>query len=306
MMRRQQMVSVAANVAARAGGATTLGAVRREAAARLARAGIGSAALEARLLAARALGIEEAVVLACSDAEVDREARARLAALVRRRIRGEPIARILGRKEFWSSAFALAPETLVPRPESETVVEAALAVLPDRNAAFRVLDLGTGSGALLAAILLERPAAFGIGLDRSERALLVARDNLRCLGLGGRVGFVCADWSAPLAGRFDLVVANPPYVACAEIASLPPEVRDFDPRLALDGGGDGLDAYRRILPDLPRLLAREGFAVLELGRGQEQAVAALALTAGLVVGGPARRDLAGIPRALVLGAPSQK
>lgn len=306
MTGRQQMAGMAANAALRASGATTLGAVRREAAARLAKAGIGSAALEARLLLARALAIEETAVLASSEAEVDREARMRLDALVSRRIQGEPLARILGRKEFWSSAFALAPETLVPRSESETVVEAALSVLADRKAAFRVLDLGTGSGALLAAILLERPAAFGLGLDKSEGALRVARDNLRCLGLSDRAGFVCADWSAPLAGRFDLVVANPPYIARAEFASLPPEVRDFDPRLALDGGGDGLDAYRRILPDLPRLLAPKGSAVLELGRGQEPAVAALAEAAGLVVGGPARRDLAGIPRALVIGARVQK
>jgi release factor glutamine methyltransferase len=279
----------------------TVGALRRDASARLAKAGIGSAALEARLLLARALAIEETAVLALADAEVEPAKRARLEALVQRRVKGEPLARILGRKEFWSSAFALGPETLVPRPESETVVEAALAALPDRTAALKVLDLGTGTGVLLAAILLERTAAFGVGVDRSERALQVAQENLRALGLAGRAGLVCGDWSAAIAGRFDLIVANPPYIAQSEFDRLPAEVREHDPRLALDGGRDGLDAYRVILPDLPRLLAPAGIAVLELGQGQEAAVGALARTARLSARGPARRDLLGIPRALVIG-----
>jgi release factor glutamine methyltransferase len=284
----------------------TVGTLRREASARLAKAGIGSAALDARLLVARGLEIEEAAVFSLADAEVEPAKRARLEALLQRRIQGEPIARILGRKEFWSSAFALGPDTLVPRPESETVVEAALAALPDRKAALSVLDLGTGTGALLAAILLERPAAFGVGIDRSERALQVARDNLRCLGLAGRVALVCGDWSAAIAGRFDLVVANPPYIARSEFDRLPAEVRDHDPRLALDGGSDGLDAYRAILPDLTRLLAPGGIAVLELGQGQEASVGALARAAGLFAHGPARRDLLGISRALVIGAQDPK
>jgi len=279
----------------------TVGALRRDASARLAKAGIGSAALEARLLVARALAIEETAVLALADAEVEPVKRARLEALVQRRVKGEPIARILGRKEFWSSAFALGPDTLVPRPESETVVEAALAALPDRKAALKVLDLGTGTGVLLAAILLERPASFGVGVDRSERALQVARENLRALGLADRAALVCGDWSGAIAGRFDLVVANPPYIARSEFDRLPPEVREHDPRLALDGGRDGLDAYRVILPDLPRLLTPGGIAVLELGQGQEAAVGALARTARLAARGPARCDLLGIPRALVIG-----
>jgi release factor glutamine methyltransferase len=278
----------------------TVAALRRDVTVRLTKAGIGSAALEARLLVARALGLEESAVLGAADAEVERAARVRLETLVQRRIKGEPLARILGRKEFWSSAFALTPETLVPRPESETVVEAALAALPDRKAGLRVLDLGTGTGALLGAILLERPAAFGIGVDRSERALLVARDNLRALGLADRAAFVCGDWSAALGGQFDLVVANPPYIARSEFDRLPKEVREHDPRLALDGGTDGLDAYRAILPDLVRLLSPGGVAVLELGQGQESAVADLAAAPGLEVAGPARRDLLGVPRALVI------
>ena len=288
------------------GKTTTVGALRREVAERLARAGIGSAALEARVLITRALGIEESAIFASSDAEVDAAARARIDALARRREGGEPLARILGRKEFWSSAFALAPETLVPRPESETVVEAALAALPDRNAPLRVLDLGTGTGALLAALLIERPRAFGLGIDRSEHALLVARENLHSLGLADRAAFVCCDWSASIAARFDLVVANPPYIVRAELDALPREVRDFDPRLALDGGGDGLEAYRAIVPDLPRLVAPGGVAVLELGRGQEAAVTALARAANLIVNESARRDLLGIPRALVLRIEGQK
>ena len=288
------------------GKATTVGALRREVAERLAKAGIGSAALEARVLIARALGIEESAIFATSDAEVDAAARARIDALAGRREGGEPLARILGRKEFWSSTFALAPETLVPRPESETVVEAALAAMPDRKAALRVLDLGTGTGALLAALLLERPCAFGVGIDRSEHALLVARDNLQSLGLADRAAFACCDWSAAIGARFDLIVANPPYIVHAELETLPREVRDFDPRLALDGGGDGLQAYRAILPDLPRLMAPGGVTVLELGRGQEAAVSALAPVANLIVNEPARRDLLGIPRALVLRAQGRK
>jgi len=295
-----------APVKTKKGKTTTVGALRRDVTARLEKAGIGSAALEARVLIARALGIEESAILATSDADVDAATRIRIEALVCRRVDGEPLARILGRKEFWSSAFALAPETLVPRPESETVVEAALAALPDRNAPLRVLDLGTGTGALLAALLIERPRAFGLGIDRSEHALLVARENLHSLGLADRAAFACCDWSASIAARFDLVVANPPYIVRAELDALPREVRDFDPRLALDGGGDGLEAYRAIVPDLPRLVAPGGVAVLELGRGQEAAVTALARAANLIVNESARRDLLGIPRALVLRIEGQK
>jgi len=280
----------------------TIGFLRRRTAAKLRAAGIESAELDARVLIAHALGIEMAVLLARPDTKIDAEAEARLEACVRRRLAGEPIARILGGKEFWSRSFALGPETLVPRPETETLVEAALAALPDRNASIRLLDLGVGSGVLLAAILIERPQAFGVGVDRSREALAVARANLENLGVGARAVLMCGDWGAAIGRTFDLVVANPPYVATAAIATLSPEVRDHDPLFALDGGADGLDAYRAIASDLPRLLASGGVAILELGDGQEAAVVRLARKAGLIVNGAARRDLSGRPRALVLRA----
>jgi release factor glutamine methyltransferase len=222
---------------------------------------------------------------------------------VRRRLAGEPIARIVGYREFWSRSFTLGPHTLVPRPESETVVEAALAAMPDRDAKFRVLDLGLGSGALLAAILLERPHAYGIGVDRNARTIAVARANLAAFGLSARAAFVCGDWTVALgAEKFDLVVANPPYIPTAELAQLALEVREHDPIFALDGGVDGLTAYRAIVADLSRVLTPGGVAVLELGKGQEAAVAAFARARGLAVDGPARCDLSGLSRALVLQA----
>ena len=216
----------------------------------------------------------------------------RLEALAARRAAREPLSRIVGRREFWSRSFWLAPETFDPRPDSETAVEAALAALPR----FRtVLDLGTGSGCLLAALLAERPGAWGLGIDRSPGACRAARRNLAGLPAAVAAG----DWGSAAAGRFDLVVSNPPYIPSADIAALMPEVRDHDPRLALDGGADGLDAYRAILRDLQRLLAPGGAAVLELGCGQAEAVAALAGAQGFRVQ-DIRADLGGIPRAMAL------
>ena len=217
-----------------------------------------------------------------------------LEALADRRAAREPVSRITGRREFWSRDFLLTPETFDPRPDSETVVEAALAAMPSfRN----VLDLGTGSGCLLTALLAERPGIPGLGIDRSQGACRAARRNLEGLPAMVAVG----DWGTAVGGRFDLVVSNPPYIPSAEIAGLMPEVRNHDPRLALDGGADGLDAYRAILGDLPRLLSAGGTAVLELGFGQAEAVAALAEASGLRVG-DIRADLGGIPRAMVLGS----
>ena len=284
----------------RARSEASIGALRRSAAARLHEGGVESAEADARVLLSHALGMEDAAILAESDVKAAEDARRRFEGFLARRLAGEPIARIIGRKEFWSRSFRLEPDTLVPRPETETVVEAALAAFPDRNAPLRVLDLGTGAGILLAAILVERPRASGLGIDRSEGALVVARANLAALGLGARAAFAGGDWGAALGGKFDLVVCNPPYIAAPEFARLSLEVRDHDPHFALDGGADGLDAYRAVVSDLARLLHAHGVAVLELGRGQEEAVANLARDSGLFVAGPARPDLAGIPRALTL------
>jgi release factor glutamine methyltransferase len=293
------------SAAATASPPPTLGALVRAAAASLAAAGVPEPAADARVLAQTAFGLDRAGLLAGRDARPEEGDRARYAALIARRAAREPVSRIVGRREFWSLEFGLSPATLDPRPDSETLVEAALAALDDRAARWRLLDLGTGTGCLLLALLSELPAAYGLGVDRSAAALAVARGNAGRFGLAGRAAFLAADWAAGLAGRFDLVVANPPYVATAEIAALAPEVAGFDPPAALDGGADGLDAYRAIAPALPDLLAEGGRAVLEIGAKQADAVEDLLAAAGL---GPARRhrDLAGHTRALEIRRCSAK
>lgn len=222
------------------------------------------------------------------------------AAAVARRAAREPLAFIRGCREFWSLTLRVSRATLIPRPESETLVEAALGAFPDRTRPLRVLDLGTGTGCLLLAVLSEFPAAFGVGVDRSFAAAALARENAVALGFGARCVFGVADWATCLGGPFDLVLANPPYVPRAEIGTFAPEVARYEPLAALDGGPDGCAAYRQIFADLARLLApREAIAVCELGQGGAGSVSALARAAGLVVA-DVRRDLSGIPRALVL------
>lgn len=281
--------------------AVTRAALRRALAARLTQAGIDSPDLDARLLLAHALGVSVSDLVMASDAPVAPDAAAQAEGLLARRLAGEPVARILGTREFWSLPFALSGETLVPRPDTEAVVEEALARVSDRTAPLRVLDLGIGSGAILAALLSELPAAFGIGVDRSADAARTARDNLARLGLGHRSAVVVGDWGTALVGRFDLVVSNPPYIPTADIEALAREVRDHDPMPALDGGADGLDAYRALIAALPSLLRAGGVAVFELGIGQEAEVTDLARGAGLPVTRPARRDLGGVARALAVG-----
>ena len=272
--------------------------------ARLRAAGIDSAALDARLLAGAALGWSREALLTRSGDTPPPEARARFEALLARRADREPVSRILGRREFWSLEFVLAPDTLDPRPDSETLVEAALALAP-RDRALNILDLGTGSGCLLLALLTELPLAHGLGLDGAEGAVAAAAANADRLGLAGRARFLrrdwCeADWSVGLVpdGGFDLVVSNPPYIPALEISHLAPEVARFDPRAALDGGEDGLDAYRSLAPVLPGLLAADGLTVFEHGAGQGAAVVALVAAAGLVPAG-SRADLAGIDRCVL-------
>jgi release factor glutamine methyltransferase len=217
--------------------------------------------------------------------------------LLLRRVAREPLALILGKREFWSLDFAVSPETLIPRPESETLIEAAVEAFRGRPPR-TVLDLGTGTGCLLLAALSEFTSAFGIGVDRSPAAAAVARQNAVALGLADRASFVCGDWADALGSHFDLVLCNPPYIPKSEVCGLMPEVARFEPRTALDGGPDGLAAYRLLLPTLPRLLERDGAAVLELGAVQAGPVGALARQAGLVM--DLRNDLAGIARAMLL------
>jgi release factor glutamine methyltransferase len=229
--------------------------------------------------------------------------RARIAAIRERIAAREPLGRVLGQREFWGLEFALSPDTLEPRPESETIIEAVLARLSDRRGPYRFLDLGTGTGCLLLALLSEYPRASGVGIDLAPGAAATARLNAAALGLHGRASFAAGDWGRALTGGFDAVVANPTYIATAAIAGLMPEVRDHDPRLALDGGEDGLAAYRAIAADLSRLLVPGGWFAGEIGMGQEGAIAAIVAAGGLAIE-TIVPDLAGMPRCLVARRPS--
>lgn len=277
------------------------------AARRLSAAGITATRLEARLLLAEAAGIAPERQLADPDRPVGADQAARFSHLVERRAQREPMAHILGRREFWSLPFAVTADTLVPRPETETVVEAALGSIGDRTRPIRLLDLGTGSGCLLLALLSALPNAWGLGVDASPAAVRVARQNAALLGLAARAQFIVADWGAALgAAAFDLAVSNPPYVVDAEIDRLAPEVARFEPRLALAGGPDGLACYRALVPDLARSVRPGGVAVVELGQGQADDVARLAAAARLIETGRGL-DLAGIARCLIMQrAPSPR
>ena len=263
-------------------------------------AGLDSPELDARILVGHALSLDHAALAAAGARILSAEERETIAAFANRRLAREPIARIVGNKEFWSLKLRVGATTLVPRPETETVVEAALAAIDAGGVRARPLliaDLGTGSGALLLALSAELPNAFGVGTDKSVGALWIARENAQRLQLQ-RAAFVTCDMSAALGGPFDLIVSNPPYVASGHIASLAAEVRDYDPRSALDGGTDGLDYHRAIARAAPALLKPGGALVVELGAGQAQAVAGLFAAAGLETW-PPRADLYGVPRALL-------
>ncbi len=279
-------------------GPATVGRLLDAASSRLAAAGVAEPRRDARLLLAAALESSAATLLARDDLVVDAGVAARFDGHVARRAEREPVSRILARREFWSLPFRLTPAMLDPRPDSEALIEAALALVPDRAAPLRLLDLGTGSGCLLLALLSELPRATGLGIDRDPDAVAGAAANARALDLASRAAFRPGDWGAGLAERFDLVVANPPYIPDGEIATLAPEVARYEPRGALAGGADGLDAYRVLAGQLGDLLAAEGHAVLELGRGQDAAVAALLRAAGLEIRG-FRHDLGGVVRCVV-------
>ena len=248
---------------------------------------------------ATALECDPARVLGFPETNLDPLAESRLAALLARRAAREPMARILGYREFWSLRFELSPATLDPRPDSETLIEAALAALPDRARPYRVLDLGSGSGCLLLALLSELPCAWGLGIDRAESAVATARRNAAALGLVGRARFAVGDWAAAIAGEWDVILVNPPYIPASAIAGLMPEVAGHEPRLALEGGIDGLDAYRAVGPQIAGLLAPQGVAAVELGQGQAEAAAGIMMGAGLAIR-EVRHDLAGVDRCLML------
>lgn len=274
-----------------------------EAASRLRSAGVDSPRAEARLLLAHAMSVRQEEII--SGAHPDDAALARFRAAVERRHAREPFAYIVGRREFFSLDFAVGPGVLIPRPETEMLIEEALRRYPQADATLRVLDLGTGSGCLLLAFLAERPRAEGVGIDKSDIALRFARRNAEHLGLAGRARFLCGNWAESVHARFDLIFANPPYVKSSDIPTLAPEVAAHEPAPALDGGPDGLEAYRRIAPALRGLLSPGGCAFVEIGEGQAEAVSAIFANANLEIDGTVT-DLARINRCLVVMVASEQ
>ncbi len=260
---------------------------------------IETASLDARLLLQHVLGISRERWIAAPDLKMNMEQAARYEALIARRALREPVAHLRGMREFWGMEFTVTNATLDPRPDTETVVEAVLTRMHNRNAPLSILDLGTGTGCLLLSLLTEFPEARGTGIDLSREALLVAQENALRLGLRSRAQFKHGNWCAELAGPFDIIVSNPPYIPSATISTLAPEVAQFEPRLALDGGADGLDCYRTIISSLPAMLAPGGLAAFEVGAGQLQQVASIAEANGLQPEG-IRKDLQGIPRCILI------
>lgn len=270
-----------------------------DATAALKAAGIAGARRDARILLTAVLGLESNANL--PDKTLTRGQARKFAAMVKRRAKREPVSRILGRRDFWTLTLKLNKDTLDPRPDSETVVETVLAHLKDRARAYRLLDLGTGTGCLLLALLAELPNATGLGVDIAPGAVKAARANAGAAGLAGRARFAVGDWSAGARGRFDVILANPPYIPSGDIAGIEPEVARHDPLRALDGGRDGLAAYRAILKGLPERLAPHALVAFELGQGQAKQVARL-LNAKRLQVLETRRDLAGHDRCIIATA----
>jgi release factor glutamine methyltransferase len=270
----------------------------RDATTVLGAAGIEEPHRDARILLAHVLGVDLAGLLRRRSGPVTAGEAERFDQLVKRRAARAPAAVLLGHREFWSLDFLVTSETLIPRPESELIIEAAVGLRPDRKVG-RILDLGTGTGCLLLAALTEFPGAWGLGVDRSAAAAMVAQRNAQRLGLSDRGAIMVGGWTDAIAGRFDLLLCNPPYIQAADIADLMPEVALHEPHLALDGGADGLDPYRILFPDLHRILAPGGTALFEFGLGQAAALLDLAGQAALtIIAVP--EDLAGHPRVMIM------
>jgi len=277
----------------------------RDTAVALTAAGIDNARFEARLLLVQASGLTIEQLVAHGSDEVPGNIAETARSLTARRVRREPMAYILGEREFWGLPFKVSPAVLVPRPDSETLIEAVLSLMPDRSRAWRILDLGLGSGCLLLTLLREYPQARGVGLEASAEALAIAQENADALGVAGRARLILGDWrrsgwAEALGGPFDLVVSNPPYIASAEVPKLMPEVSSFEPRLALDGGAEGFDAYQLIIAASPRLVTAGGFVAVEAGEGQVTEITRLFSAAGLSPQAP-WKDLGGIDRVVTAG-----
>jgi release factor glutamine methyltransferase len=280
----------------------TLGSLLGEVASTLSRAGFAEPRRAARRLVASTLELTPAELLSRSDQVLDQQQTGRVRLALDRMAKREPLSRILGRREFWGLEFALSADTLDPRPDTETVVETVLRRVFAHDAPLRFLDLGTGTGCILLALLSEFPAAIGFGVDIAPGAVMTALRNAAALGLGERAHFLVGDYGTAISGRFDVIVSNPPYIASAALADLPPEVVLYDPCLALDGGADGLGAYRSLVADLARLLEPGGVVAIEVGFNQAPTVAAMLRAGGLAISG-CERDLAGIARCVVAHAP---
>lgn len=278
----------------------TFDALLRDAAVALTAAGIDNARFEARLLLSHAAGLTIEQLIVRGPEAAPAAVITALRVLTARRVRREPMAYILGEREFWGLPFKVSPAVLVPRPDSETLIETVLDLFPNRNRPLRIADLGVGSGCLLLTLLREYPRASGIGMDASEAALDVAKANAIELDVASRTALVVGDWRQPgwtdrLGGPFDLVVSNPPYIRSDAIAGLMPEVAVHEPRLALDGGAEGVAAYRIIAAAAPRLLVPGGWLVVEGGEGQASDIIDIFSSAGLSPRAP-RKDLGGVDR----------
>ena len=265
---------------------------------RLEAAGVDTPVLDARLLLEAGAGVSRLEIVTDPRRIVDDAQVEAVNALTQRREAREPVSHILGRKHFWTLDLAVNANVLTPRPETEFVVEAGLQETLPADAPHRILDLGAGSGAIILALLKDRPNATGVAVDISEKAIETVRVNAEQLGLADRLEIRQDNWAASLDERFDLVVSNPPYIRTGDIDELAPEVSRFEPRLALDGGDDGFVAYRIIVAALPRLLKPRAAFAMEVGLGQAEAVRTMAEAAGLSTTEP-RRDLSGIPRVVV-------
>jgi release factor glutamine methyltransferase len=260
--------------------AVTIGLVLNAAQARLQSAGVDTPRLDAILLLAEASAMSEDRIRSRPEAPLTPEAAATFEVMLRRRLRREPVSKIIGRREFWSLEFRTSPDVLDPRGDSETLVAGVLVAIPDRAASLRIVDFGTGSGCLLLSLLHELPNATGVGIDVSPPALAIAQDNADRLGMSSRCIFRLGSWGRGIEGTFDILISNPPYIESGVVPGLEPEVADYDPLLALDGGADGLDAYRALLPDMARLGVKDAFAALEIGMGQDVAVGHLLAGSG--------------------------
>jgi release factor glutamine methyltransferase len=256
------------------------------------------AVLEARVLLCHVLACTRSDLISEPDRKVSSDQQAQFKDMIERRSRGEPIAKIIGEKEFWGLPFKVTADTLDPRPDTETLIEAVLEYVDKGSASSNILDLGTGTGCILLTLLHELKNSKGVGVDISPAALQVAQENAKRLGLENQATFIQSDWGEKVEGLFDLIVSNPPYITEADFENLAPDVRNFDPKLALNGGVDGLDCYRKIAPIIDKYLAKNGFFAIEFGINQERQVERILRENNLTVL-EIRKDLAGIFRTIL-------